>query len=54
VASEIIVLAAEFAEIPEGLARQLDIDRLASPHNPDRPASKLLEELLGRPRSPLR
>ena len=33
------------------LARQLEIDRLACPHNPDRPASKLLEELLGRSRS---
>lgn len=48
---EIIAIAAGYAEIPDDLARQLEIDRLACPHNPDRPASKLLEELLGRPRS---
>ena len=47
----IITIAAAHAEIPEGLARQLEIDRLACPHNPDRPASRLHEELLGRPRS---
>ena len=41
-ASEIIAMAAEYAKIPDGLTRQLDIDRLASPHNPDRSASKLL------------
>lgn len=48
---EIIAIASAYAEIPDGLARQLEIDRLACPHNPDRPASKLLEELLGRSRS---
>ncbi|MBB6125420.1 hypothetical protein [Sphingobium subterraneum] len=51
VSSEIVAIAAAYAEIPDDLARQLEIDRLACPHNPDRPASKLLEELLGRPRS---
>ena len=50
-ASEVVAIAAEYAEIPDGLTRQLDFDRLASPHNPDRPASKLLEALLGRRRS---
>jgi hypothetical protein len=50
-ASAIIAIAAEYAEIPDGLTRQLDIDRLTNPHNPDRPASKLLEALLGRSRS---
>ena len=50
-ASEIVAIAAEYAEIPDGLTRQLDIDRLAGPHNPDRPVSKLLAELLGRSRS---
>lgn len=48
--AEIIALAAAYAEVPEDLARQLEIDRLQSPHNPDRPASRLLEELLGRSR----
>lgn len=49
-AVELIAIAADHAEIPEGLARQLEIDRLQSPHNPDRPASRLLEDLLGRTR----
>lgn len=49
--SAIIAIAAAYAEIPDDLARQLEIDRLACPHNPDRPASKLLEDLLGRSRS---
>ena len=49
-AAELIALVARYAENPECLARQLEIDRLASPHNPDRPASKLLEEILGRTR----
>ena len=48
---EIIAIAAVYAEIPDDLTRQLEIDRLACPHNPDRPAGKLLEELLGRSRS---
>ena len=49
-ASEIVAIAGDYAEIPEDLTLQLDIDRLASPHNPDRPVSKLLEALLGRTR----
>lgn len=49
--AEIIALASAYAEVPEDLAPQLEIDRLQSPHNPDRPASRLLEELLGRTRS---
>ena len=48
--AEIIALAATYAEMPEGLACQLEIDRLQAPHNPDRPANQLLEELLGRTR----
>lgn len=48
--AELIVIAAHHAEIPEGFARQLEIDRLQSPHNPDCPPSRLLEELLGRTR----
>lgn len=48
--AELIAIAAEHAEIPEDFARQLEIDRLQSPHNPDRPASRLLEELFGRAR----
>jgi hypothetical protein len=47
----VIAIAAPYAEVPEGLARQLEIDRLRFPHNPDRPANQLLEELLGRTRS---
>lgn len=49
--AEVIAIAATYAEVPEGLARQLEIDRLQSPHNPDRPANQLLEEILGRSRS---
>ena len=49
--AEIIALAAAFAEVPEDLARQLEIDRLRVPHNSDRPANCLFEELLGRTRS---
>lgn len=48
--AELIAIAADYAEIPEDFARQLEIDRLQSPHNPDRPASRLLQELLGRGR----
>ena len=48
--AEIIALAAAYAEVPDDLARQLEIDRLQSPHYPDRPASSLIEELLGRSR----
>ena len=46
--AELIAIAADHAEIPEGLARQLEIDRLRVPHNPDCPPGRLLEELLGR------
>jgi hypothetical protein len=48
--AELIALAATYAEVPEGLARQLEVDRLQSPHNPDRPVSRLLQEILGRTR----
>ncbi len=49
--AEVIALAATYAEMPEGLVRQLEVDRLQSPHNPDRPANQLLDALLGRTRS---
>lgn len=34
--AEILALAAAYAEIPDGLGRKLEIDRLRAPHNPDR------------------
>lgn len=46
--AELIALAAPYAEIPDDLARKLEIDRLARPLNPDRPASHLLQQLLRR------
>jgi hypothetical protein len=55
-ASDIVAIAARFAEVPEDLARQLELDRLASPHNDKtddvsgRPAGRLLEAILGRGR----
>lgn len=43
----LLSITRSFAEIPDGLAATLHLDRLAAPHNPDRPISKLMAELLG-------
>ncbi|MDQ4422137.1 hypothetical protein OOT33_17130 [Sphingobium sp. DEHP117] len=51
-AAALIALATPYAELPDDLARRLEIDRLARPINPDRPASGLLQQLLARPFGP--
>ncbi|WP_206379277.1 hypothetical protein [Sphingobium yanoikuyae] len=43
---DILAVAARFAEIPKGLAGQLERDRIARPHDPKCPAVRLLEDIL--------
>ena len=45
----LLAIARTFAEIPDALPAKLDFDRLAAPHNPEAPISRLLAELLARP-----
>lgn len=45
----LFAIARTFAEIPDDLAAKLHFDRLAAPHNPQAPISRLLAELLARP-----
>lgn len=45
----LLAIAGTFAEIPEDLAAKLHFDRLAAPHNPEEPISRLLVQLLARP-----
>jgi len=44
----LLSIAREFAEIPDGLALKLDIDRLITPHDPEAEISMLMTQLLTR------
>jgi len=44
----LIGIARTLAEIPDDLAARLHLDRLAEPHNPEAPISRLMAELLAR------
>lgn len=45
----LLAIARTFAEIPDDLAAKLLFDRLASPHNPEAPISRLLADMMARP-----
>lgn len=47
----LLAITRTFAEIPDEFAAKLHFDRLAAPHNPEAPISRLLAELLAGPSS---
>ena len=46
-AAALLAIVRDYAEVPEGLASRLEIDRLRNPHDPTRPISPLIAGLLG-------
>ena len=46
-AAALLAIVRDYAEVPEGLASRLEIDRLRNPHDQTRPISTLIAGLLG-------